>query len=147
MKNPPSTPPINVVETTDPGIPGPRVVLPQEPDTVEEARLAIAVTRERMAATINAIEARVEEKKEEIKERVDVLRPLRERIREQPWITLGIIAAAGLIVGLLTGGDDREEQEQQALQRELELEHLARRIELRVTSPRHRRRRIRKRFD
>jgi AcrR family transcriptional regulator len=138
---------VPVVEVTDPGIPGPRGVLPPEPDTVEEARLAIAVTRERMAATINAIEARVEEKKEEIKERVDVLRPLRERVRDQPWVTLGIIAAAGLIVGLLTRGDDGEDEDQRALERELELEHLARRIELRVTSPNHRRRPRRKRPD
>lgn len=70
-------------------------------ESIADARHAIEETRGRISARLDAIEDRVERKKEQLKERVDVLRPVRDRIREQPWQALALAAGAGFIVGLL----------------------------------------------
>lgn len=80
------------------------------PASVDDARHAIAETRDRISATLDAIEFKIERKKDELKDKADVLRPVRSRIRSSPWQALGIAAGAGLVLGLLTGGEDEEEQ-------------------------------------
>src|SRR5512143_3716459 len=77
---------------------------PREPRNVNDARDAISDTRERIATTLDAIEARIQDTKAEIRRRADVLRPVRERIVADPWRALAIGAGAGLVLGLMTAG-------------------------------------------
>lgn len=71
---------------------------PNDPDAV---RGEIQQTRARMSSTIDELEAALLRKKEQIQERLDVLAPARER----PLLAVGAVFAAGLALGLLTGGD------------------------------------------
>jgi len=82
-----------------------------QPRSVEDAREAIAQTRERISATLDAIELRIDQTRQDIRRKADVLRPVRERIGAAPWTALGIAAGAGLALGLLTGGDSRADDE------------------------------------
>ncbi len=82
----------------------------QRPQNVDDAREAIAQTRERISATLDAIELRIDETKDDLRRKVDVLRPVRERIGAAPWTALGIAAGAGLALGLLTGGSDDQKR-------------------------------------
>ncbi len=76
-----------------------------EPQNLDDARDAIADTRDRISATLDAIEARIDETKQDIRRRVDVLRPVRERVQANPWGALGVSIGAGFAIGLLTRGD------------------------------------------
>lgn len=78
--------------------------LPNDPDAV---RGEIETTRARMSETIDEIEEQLLRKKEEIRDRLDVLSVVRER----PLQVLGGVFGAGLLLGLITGGDDDEEDE------------------------------------
>ena len=80
-----------------------------QPRSVVDAREAIAQTRERISATLDAIELRIDETRQNIRRKADVLRPVRQRISAAPWTALGIAAGAGLALGLLTGGDSDED--------------------------------------
>ena len=91
--------------------------LPVEPRSVGDAREAIVNTRERISATLDAIEARIEDTKAEIRRRADVLRPVRERIVADPWRALAIGAGAGLVLGLMTGGDDEADRQRRRRRR------------------------------
>lgn len=85
--------------------PGARRATPDDPET---ARAEIEATRARMSGTIDEIEDALLRRKEDIREKLDVLAP----VREQPLKTLGMIFGAALVLGLLTGGGksrDREE--------------------------------------
>lgn len=75
------------------------------PDDPEAAREQIEHTRQRMSETIDEIEDVLLRKKERLQERLDVTAPMRER----PLPTLGIALGAGLLLGVLTGGDDEED--------------------------------------
>ncbi|MFS8636465.1 MAG: hypothetical protein FWJ74_00175 [Gemmatimonadota bacterium] len=79
-----------------------------EPATTDEARRAIEETRGRISATLDEIEGRIEEARENIREKVDVTRPIRNRLREHPLPGIGIVFGAGLVLGLLTGGKEKE---------------------------------------
>ncbi|HEV2146571.1 MAG TPA: DUF3618 domain-containing protein [Longimicrobiaceae bacterium] len=83
---------------TDPG-----AVVSDDPQAV---RAEIEHTRERMSETIDEIEGVLARKKERIQERLDVTAPIRER----PLPAAGIAFGVGLVLGLLTGGDDEEEE-------------------------------------
>lgn len=76
----------NTPSTTDPG----------------EARAEIEQTRSRMSETIDEIEEVLSHKREQIQDKLDVFAP----IREKPLPSLGAAFGAGLLLGLVTGGDD-----------------------------------------
>lgn len=78
------------------------------PQTVDEARDAVARSRERISSTLDALEDRIVEKKHEIQDRVDVLRPVREQIAERPLTAVMAGLAVGALLGALGGGDDDE---------------------------------------
>ena len=78
-------------------------------DDPELARLQIEHTRARMSDTIDQIEQTLLRKKEDLQERMDVMAPVRRRARENPYPVIGGVFLAGLVLGLLTGGDDEEE--------------------------------------
>ena len=72
-----------------------------EPRSVPEARLAVEMSRARMVDTLDTIEQRIISKKQEIGDRLDVLRPVREQVRARPWSTLAIAVGVGAVTGLL----------------------------------------------
>ncbi|HEU0014014.1 MAG TPA: hypothetical protein VFQ45_10040 [Longimicrobium sp.] len=85
-------------------------------DDPDLARAQIEATRARMSGTIEEIEARLAakkqellQKKEELTGRLDVMRPVREKVRDNSWAALGGVFAAGLLLGYLTGGGDEDE--------------------------------------
>lgn len=75
-------------------------------DDPEIARMQIEQTRARMSETIDQIEGALLRKKENIEERLDVMAPVRRKARENPYPIIGGVFLAGLVLGLLTGGDD-----------------------------------------
>lgn len=79
----------------------------RQPTTVDDARDQIYETRERISATLDQIESRIVDTKQELRRKADVLRPARERIRLEPWKALAIAAGVGLALGLLTGGHEK----------------------------------------
>jgi ElaB/YqjD/DUF883 family membrane-anchored ribosome-binding protein len=78
----------------------------ESPQTVGEAREAVERSRQRISSTLDALEERIVEKKHEIKDRVDVMRPVRERISERPFTAVAIGLGVGAFLGALGGGDD-----------------------------------------
>lgn len=82
-----------------------------DPTSVEEARRAVEERRMRMSGTLDELEDRIVEGKEELQRKVDVPGRLRERVLERPWTTLGIAFGVGLAVGFLSGGGYDEEEE------------------------------------
>jgi len=77
---------------------------PVQPTTVAEARRAIEAARGRISETLDAIEDRIQEKRHDLRSRLDVLRPVRGQIRSHVWRSLGIAFGGGLLLGLLGGG-------------------------------------------
>lgn len=73
----------------------------------EIARAEIEHTRARMSDTIDEIEDVLVRQKERIQDRLDVLAPVREHALPAAGAALG----AGLLLGLLTGGDDDDEDD------------------------------------
>lgn len=71
------------------------------------ARTEIEHTRSRMSETIDDIEDALLRKKEQIQDRLDVFAP----VKENPLPSVGISFGAGLVLGLLTGGDDEPDYE------------------------------------
>jgi hypothetical protein len=88
-----------------------------ETDDPELARMQIEQTRARMSDTIDQIEGALLRKKENIEERLDVMAPVRRKARENPYPIIGGVFLAGLILGLLTGGDDDDDEPQPAVRR------------------------------
>ena len=68
----------------------------REPRTVEEARRAVEESRERMADTLDAIEYRLVSKKQEIEDRMDVMRPVKRQVRKRPWPALAVAFGVGV---------------------------------------------------
>ncbi|HEX6068963.1 MAG TPA: hypothetical protein VFZ18_04050 [Longimicrobiaceae bacterium] len=85
----------------------PRRSPPPISDNPEVARAQIEATRARMSDTIDEIEGAILRKKEELRAKLDVLAPVRER----PLQAVGAIFGIGLALGLLTGGGDDDEDE------------------------------------
>jgi ElaB/YqjD/DUF883 family membrane-anchored ribosome-binding protein len=69
------------------------------------ARSEIERTRARMSETIDEIENVLLRKKARLQQRMDVMAPVRERPIQSAAAALG----AGLLLGLITGGDGRED--------------------------------------
>lgn len=102
------------IEYAAPGAAG-VIVDTDDPDV---ARREIEQTRERMSETIDQIEDallrkkdEVLQKKEDIEDKLDVLSPVRRKARANPYPVIGGVFLAGLVLGLLTGGDDDDEDE------------------------------------
>lgn len=89
------------------------------------ARSEIERTRSRMSETIDDIEDALLRRKERIQNRLDVLAPVRER----PFAALGAVLGAGLLLGLITGGDDDDDDRFEEAEERAELwERRARRL-------------------
>jgi hypothetical protein len=76
-----------------------------DPRTVDEARDAVERSRQRISSTLDALEDRIVEKKHEIQERVDVLRPVRAQIAERPFTAVAVAVGVGALLGSIGGGD------------------------------------------
>lgn len=76
------------------------------PQTVEEAREAVERSRQRISSTLDALEDRIVEKKHELKEKADVLRPVRDQITARPFTAVAVGVGVGALLGSLGGGDD-----------------------------------------
>jgi ElaB/YqjD/DUF883 family membrane-anchored ribosome-binding protein len=81
-----------------------------EPQTVDEARDAVERSRQRISSTLDQLEGRIVEKKHELQDRADVLRPVRERIAERPFTAVVVAAGVGALLGSLGGGDGDEDR-------------------------------------
>lgn len=84
-----------------------RGIPPEAIHDPDVARAEIEQTRSRMSETIDDIEDALLRKKEEIQDRLDVFAP----VKENPLPSVGISFGAGLVLGLLTGGDDEPKYE------------------------------------
>ncbi len=73
-----------------------------EPRTVEEARRGLDQTRERISQDLDVIEARLRGAAGDLRERMDLLEPARERIRADVWTALAVAFGAGLAYAVLT---------------------------------------------
>jgi ElaB/YqjD/DUF883 family membrane-anchored ribosome-binding protein len=76
-------------------------------DDPEITRAQIADTRARMSGTIDEIEDALLRRKEQIQHRLDPFSPVRDR----PFQAVGAVFGAGLVLGLLTGGDDDDDDD------------------------------------
>lgn len=73
-----------------------------EPRNVEEARRELAETRRQLTRDLDDIEARLRGTAADMRQRLDLLEPARERIRHDVWTSLGLAFGAGLAYALLT---------------------------------------------
>ncbi|HEX7051515.1 MAG TPA: DUF3618 domain-containing protein [Longimicrobiales bacterium] len=80
------------------------------PTSTTEARREIERTRGRISTTLDALEERVDSTRNEIRERLDVLRPVRRQVREHHWASLGIAFGTGVLLSMLFGGKGEEEE-------------------------------------
>ena len=69
-----------------------------EPRTVEEARRAVAESRERLSDTLGNIEDSLTAKKQELEAKVDVLRPVKKRVRSRPFAALAVAVGVGFLL-------------------------------------------------
>jgi ElaB/YqjD/DUF883 family membrane-anchored ribosome-binding protein len=76
-----------------------------DPRTVDEARHAVERSRERISSTLDQLEDRIVEKKHELQDRVDVLRPVREQIVDRPFTAIAVAVGIGALLGSLGGSD------------------------------------------
>jgi ElaB/YqjD/DUF883 family membrane-anchored ribosome-binding protein len=76
------------------------------PQTVDEAREAVERSRERISSTLDALEGRIVDKKHELQDKADVLRPVRERVVARPFTAVAVGLGVGALLGSLGGGDD-----------------------------------------
>ncbi|CAN5744022.1 hypothetical protein BH23GEM6_BH23GEM6_07810 [soil metagenome] len=78
-----------------------------EADDPEITRAQIANTRARMSGTIDEIEDVLLRRKEQIQHRLDPF----STVRDRPFQAVGAVFGAGLVLGLLTGGDDDDDDD------------------------------------
>lgn len=97
-----------------------------EPRTVQEARRAVEESRERMSDTLDAIEGRLVAKKQQLSDRMDVMRPVKQRVRSRPWPAVAVAFGVGVLLWKLRHG--REEQDKHEEDRQSGLTKLLRRI-------------------
>jgi ElaB/YqjD/DUF883 family membrane-anchored ribosome-binding protein len=76
------------------------------PRTVDEARDAVEQSRQRISSTLDQLEGRIVDKKHELQDRADVLRPVRVRIAEHPFTAVMVGVGVGALLGSLGGGSD-----------------------------------------
>lgn len=82
----------------------PAAALSSDPDAVRDE---IERTRARMSRTIDQLDRALVRKKTEVQEKLDVAAPIRQR----PWLYAGGVFAAGLALGVITGGGKRDDDE------------------------------------
>jgi ElaB/YqjD/DUF883 family membrane-anchored ribosome-binding protein len=80
------------------------------PRTVGEARDAVEQSRQRISSTLDQLEDRIVEKKHELQDKADVLRPVRDRIVERPFTAVVVGVGVGALIGSLGGGSDTDER-------------------------------------
>jgi ElaB/YqjD/DUF883 family membrane-anchored ribosome-binding protein len=80
------------------------------PRTVDEARDAVEQSRQRISSTLDQLEGRIVEKKHELQDRADVLRPVRDRIAKRPFTAVVVGVGVGAVLGSLGGGSDTDER-------------------------------------
>lgn len=80
-----------------------------EPRTVDEARHAVERSRQRISTTLDQLEERIVEKKHELQDRADVLRPVREQVQARPFTAVAVGLGVGALLGSLGGSDDEDE--------------------------------------
>jgi ElaB/YqjD/DUF883 family membrane-anchored ribosome-binding protein len=73
-------------------------------DDVGEARAQVERNRERLSETLGALEDRLIETKTAIREKVNVLRPVKKQVRARPWAAVAVAAGVGALVGAALGG-------------------------------------------
>lgn len=78
------------------------------PRTVDEARDAVEQSRQRISSTLDSIENRIVDKKHELQDRADVLRPVREQVVQRPFTAVAVAVAAGALLGSLGGSRHQE---------------------------------------
>lgn len=84
-----------------------RIEAAGEPQTVDEARDAVEKSRQRISSTLDRLEDRIVDKKHELKDRMDVLRPVREQVNQRPFTAVAVGLGVGALLGALGGrGDD-----------------------------------------
>ncbi len=66
--------------------------------TVEEARRVVQAARERMSDTLDEIEYRLLSKKQQLEDRMDVLRPIKKHVRARPWPALAVAFGVGVLL-------------------------------------------------
>lgn len=79
-----------------------------EPRNVDEAKRVVEETRERISSTLDTLEDRIIETRDLVRDKANVLEPLRERARARPWMAVAVAAAAGLFLGTLSRRRHRE---------------------------------------
>lgn len=84
------------------------------PETVEEARGAVEESRESISRDLDVLGSRLGEKREQVvakaeavKDRLNVLKQLRGRVRSNPWPSVGIALGAGVAAGMMSGWRSR----------------------------------------
>jgi ElaB/YqjD/DUF883 family membrane-anchored ribosome-binding protein len=82
-----------------------------EPQTVDEAKDAVERSRQRISTTLDALEDRIVEKKHAVQDRIDVLRPVREQVRQRPFTAVGVALGVGALLGSVGGSDAAAERE------------------------------------
>jgi ElaB/YqjD/DUF883 family membrane-anchored ribosome-binding protein len=87
------------------------------PRTVDEARDAVEQSRQRISSTLDQLEGRIVEKKHELQDRADVLRPVRDRIAERPFTAVVVGVGVGALLGSLGGGSDTDERPRRGTRR------------------------------
>jgi ElaB/YqjD/DUF883 family membrane-anchored ribosome-binding protein len=80
-----------------------------EPRTVDEARNAVERSRQRISSTLDQLEDRIVEKKHELQEKVDFMRPVRDQIAQRPFTAVAVAVGVGALLGSIGGGDGEEE--------------------------------------
>ena len=84
----------------------PRIERTAGTDDPDAVRAEIEQTRARMSGTIEEIEEALARKRAQIHERLDFLAPVRER----PMVSALAAFGVGLLLGLITGGGDDEDE-------------------------------------
>ncbi len=75
-----------------------------EPRTRAEARQAIDTTRSRISETLDMVEHRIEATRDQMREKADLARQVRERIRGKELKSLAAAFGVGVVIALLFGG-------------------------------------------
>lgn len=73
------------------------------PRSIEEARHAVGATRARISLTLDEIQDRLERRRRELRDRLDVPHRLAENVRDHPWRALAVAFGVGLALGRLRG--------------------------------------------
>lgn len=81
------------------------------PQSVAEARLVVEASRQRISATLDELEDRFIDRKQQLRRRLDVVRPVRRFVGRRPLAGVALAAGAGLLLGVLGRGSDEEEEE------------------------------------